>query len=891
MIVGVCKMAEKQLDMKELEEQVAFAESDAKKEEQNHADENYYNIKKQIQQTVTKMNSVKESISFYGSDDKSQWRYEQKREQPYLEEKRKLEKYYEDESLYIGHLRTKESDYYIMDNTLESKFFNFGLNVINADSRKYADLIKKWRFPKESSSVEYSRNIDMRHRKVENVDVLYDSGSSAFSDITDAYLRKALIRNKERTGAQSIIQTIQMKQDHIRSLSKDSSFIVQGCAGSGKTMVLLHRLRYLLYNREFGHGDYLFLVPGNGFKKFIESTSTDFKIRDNNIVPYQEYYKSFFNVKPSEEKQDISELVFPPEFLSYVYSKEFIQTCYKEFFDSFEKQTNDFIDYCDEKLNKIIESENVSLTQKIDNIQTRALKKVEELTKNFKAHLITQIDENFDDIPDFIEELTTLYNDHQKSYEYAVNPNVEIVISPDDERILNDLELTQIRNELDKEKIASEKASIFTALAHRNKLRQLKSRYDNTYNIVLSRLIEEDRKKYIEKAKQLRYVFGDITLSSLHSILIDLNNIYNTAKAELNGARNNLDNINAYIEKKYSEEIANLSSLIESSADLSANAERFISDLEPCHEFLLTIAKPAMALRKKFESILLDDENGNTQTNNFTFFSARTENEFSSDNNSRILNICKQNIKQKYGIKICDLYKHYWYILLYCKYLTRPLMHYQRSFIFIDEAQDLSVSEIELIRKLNRFTSPSVSSIYYYPVINLFGDTNQMISSHGINDWSLLSDYFDEIYTLDENFRNTDQIVEYCNKHLSIHMTDVGVKMENVDEYASLDDMVYNITDILSEPVFIVKDEHVQNDLEKELERIGFVDHKIFTVKSVKGLEFKEIFVFDSDMTENEKYISYTRALVKLNVIKSLPVSVDRSNDLFIQGNNENDYE
>ena len=121
-------------------------------------------------------------------------------------------------------------------------------------------------------------------------------------------------------------------------------------------------------------------------------------------------------------------------------------------------------------------------------------------------------------------------------------------------------------------------------------------------------------------------------------------------------------------------------------------------------------------------------------------------------------------------------------------------------------------------------------------------------------------------------------------------MTDVGVKMENVDEYSSLDDMVYNISDVLSEPVFIVKDEHVQYDLEKELDRIGFVDHRIFTVKSVKGLEFKEIFVFDSDMTENEKYISYTRALMKLNIIKSLPVSVDRTTTLFVQGEIENEY-
>lgn len=40
-------------------------------------------------------------------------------------------------------------------------------------------------------------------------------------------------------------------------------------------------------------------------------------------------------------------------------------------------------------------------------------------------------------------------------------------------------------------------------------------------------------------------------------------------------------------------------------------------------------------------------------------------------------------------------------------------------------------------------------------------------------------------------------------------------------------------------------------------------------------------------MTENEKYISYTRALAKLNIIHSLPKTADRSESLYIQGNEE----
>ncbi len=57
-----------------------------------------------------------------------------------------------------------------------------------------------------------------------------------------------------------------------------------------------------------------------------------------------------------------------------------------------------------------------------------------------------------------------------------------------------------------------------------------------------------------------------------------------------------------------------------------------------------------------------------------------------------------------------------------------------------------------------------------------------------------------------------------------------------------------------------------------------------YTVRDVKGLEFKEVFVIERDMTNNEKYISYTRALVKLNVIKQLGYYADQNEILYSQG-------
>ena len=44
-----------------------------------------------------------------------------------------------------------------------------------------------------------------------------------------------------------------------------------------------------------------------------------------------------------------------------------------------------------------------------------------------------------------------------------------------------------------------------------------------------------------------------------------------------------------------------------------------------------------------------------------------------------------------------------------------------------------------------------------------------------------------------------------------------------------------------------------------------------FTVVQAKGLEFKRVCVCDMDMTESEKYIAYTRALVGLTVVHNMP--------------------
>jgi DNA helicase IV len=58
------------------------------------------------------------------------------------------------------------------------------------------------------------------------------------------------LRRDGNDKAVDIIETIQKEQNEIVRL-KNKSLYVQGCAGSGKTMILLHRLSITILNRQF----------------------------------------------------------------------------------------------------------------------------------------------------------------------------------------------------------------------------------------------------------------------------------------------------------------------------------------------------------------------------------------------------------------------------------------------------------------------------------------------------------------------------------------------------------------------------------------------------------------------------------------------------------------
>ena len=181
--------------------------------------------------------------------------------------------------------------------------------------------------------------------------------------------------------------------------------------------------------------------------------------------------------------------------------------------------------------------------------------------------------------------------------------------------------------------------------------------------------------------------------------------------------------------------------------------------------------------------------------------------------------------------------------------------------VFIDEGQDISLSEYGLLRYINSDAA-----------FNVFGDLKQNITPwRGVGNWKGVEE---REYRLDRNYRNTNEIVEFVKEHLGVPMTPIGLHGEKVSG-----------TDIKKLNAFFKEKQGLKAVIAKEeylplfekrgysrlskAEKISKTQINAMSVYESKGLEFSAVAVYEKGMTDNEKYIAYTRALKDLAIIKN----------------------
>lgn len=113
--------------------------------------------------------------------------------------------------------------------------------------------------------------------------------------VSDDELQKVLSKNSNGK-MKNIVTTIQEEQNEVIRNLKDSKIIVQGCAGSGKTSVALHRLSYLLYNDNKSNSENMLIFsPSDIFSSYISNVLPD--LGDNNVLQttFSDFANAFIN--------------------------------------------------------------------------------------------------------------------------------------------------------------------------------------------------------------------------------------------------------------------------------------------------------------------------------------------------------------------------------------------------------------------------------------------------------------------------------------------------------------------------------------------------------------------------------------------------------------------
>jgi len=587
--------------------------------------------------------------------------------------------------------------------------------------------------------------------------------------VFDPFLKEILRTRKEKQEICDIIETIQEKQFEIITLPEADRFILQGVAGSGKTMILLHRLSYIMYNNESVRPtDVLVITPSDSFNAFIDELSAVLELQKVKTSTLERY---FINLLKNaginlDGKTDFNASV-PEEYLGYIYSPSFV------------KET-------DAKLSKVFDG----------------------VYGMFASH----------DCRGVIDEILTVCKMQTEEYEKLKNAGLRV------RRCV----LGEIKEKPD------------GGLYYTKQFRYM-------FNCVLD--LNEFLSLVISDARMKGYAYFYRQLLSFYKSVKFLrrysNKICRTAIEDLTklseSVEKEISDLKRYKMKIGASEVLTYADGIEKREQLKNEISAAISAVERILNGFIVFYDFADVLRGE------------------TYFTAIGKCENTADILRFFYKETVRKAKQKYGVPLKPLIKSDPFSM--CLLLTRLGFNLspKYSFIFVDEAQDVSPAEYEVIKTVNDRA-----------VFNIFGDLKQNITPwRGIKNWEEIG-Y--KLYNLKLNYRNTDKIVNFVSQNLGIDMQSIGFDGAEVERLAAR-----SVTGWLTEKnglkAIICTEQSLSAYSKKsynvlrESGKISKTKINLMTVYESKGLEFTAVAVADSDMTVNEKYIAYTRALKNLAII------------------------
>lgn len=668
----------------------------------------------------------------------------------------------------------------------------------------------------------------------------YDPNAAA-KIISDEFLQE-LLERRATPEFKNIVFSIQKKQGEIIQAPYNRNMIVQGCAGSGKSMIMLHRLPIILYDnpQSLNRSNLYIITPSQMYIEMAENMRHQLEISDIKMGTIEQYYdyciQKYVGHKAGEYGKISyhTKLAFEKE--KYIYSKECIEDIHS-FLDKNCKMDMSFLHQASQTL-----SVPLNLADSWENYLSQIRSRVLNCQKIINANnvILSQYYAEIRDTLDALDSLSIVLR-HRKDNTIR---NINKVISKEKKIVVDaQKEIEHFDPVVNVQAIENRKIKIFES---NDKIESLKATLDRVY--------EDD--SYFK------------SLMSIGEKLQEALSIFENVKKEF--AQNDDDTIN--------EAVNNIGKIIGAyfmiAWDLSKVEDKY-------SEYQETIAE----LLDKAQGCVNILQNENKKYLDYSYFTEiKNKCDLLIQMNEGIVKNAYAFIMNKIGIKENGNGKiralscsPYLYLQILYQFQGRPNNGFE-SFLSIDEAQGISPEEIRLLYNVNDGKT----------VFNMFGDVYQHIEgTKGIDSWSEYADVLiSDMYEMQENYRNASQITDFCNMQFGMNMSAINTPGKGVHEILS-DEEFYN--EMISQLVdtqraglaaILVGDDKEARYL---LNRFGAYENKfhdmtieefslhrtrwnIINIDDAKGLEFSTVIVLSGRMSRNERYIAYTRALDELFV-------------------------
>lgn len=617
-------------------------------------------------------------------------------------------------------------------------------------------------------SVKNGKVLDFKNEYLSVKDVLSPEEIAGRDEeiLFDPYLRRILKERKEDTRVRDIIQTIQEKQFEAITRPERESFVLQGCAGSGKTMILLHRLSYLMYNNEKLRPEgALVITPSDSFNSFIDELAQVLELKRVRTVTLKKYYEQTLENEGIDLSLHMGTEREKPEYLAYLYSFRFTEDVQKKIRKIFSDVYGLFTaEECREISERILEA-CIALRESYGRIK--------DSSTRVRRAVLGELKENKEGGFYFTKPFRTLMSACAQIEDFLTYVLRENTRTPD----------------------------YF--------FRQFTEFY---------------------RCAQLVFSRGEQIFAAAQGDLSSLKEIVGREMTDLK----------RYRIKKGGSEVYTYRERIE-------RREELLREIEKTDGFIADMGARCVLFRE--------------------FFSIFRLTGYASD-----LGKCKGGVDiarwlyretvKKYKKKFCmqGVYPSDSYAIACVLAEAGRKLSPRYGLVFIDEGQDISEGEYSLLKKINADAA-----------FNVFGDLKQNITPfRGMKSWDALAC---PVYSLDRNYRNTNEIVAFVSGMLDVDMQPIGMHGGAV-EHIKQRGVAAFFRGKQGLKALIACEEYIPL-LQKRGYHLLSSDGKLsktkinlMTVYESKGLEFSSVAVYDRGMSENERYIAYTRALSELALIE-----------------------